>query len=145
MTVHRAQGSQFDSVSFVVPPPESPLLTRELLYTAVTRARRPVHGPRGVRVRRPDGSGRTSGEPGQRTRTASPPAGASGARCRAGSSATHDAHRLDPRERVGRDQSGASPSHQAWIIRAAIELRPGSPSSPASSFALSSSRVYHSA
>jgi exodeoxyribonuclease V alpha subunit len=42
MTVHRAQGSQFDAVSFVVPPPDSPLLTRELLYTAVTRARRRV-------------------------------------------------------------------------------------------------------
>jgi exodeoxyribonuclease V alpha subunit len=42
MTVHRAQGSQFDSVSFVVPPPDSPLLTRELLYTAVTRARHQV-------------------------------------------------------------------------------------------------------
>jgi exodeoxyribonuclease V alpha subunit len=42
MTVHRAQGSQFETVSFVVPPPESPLLTRELLYTAVTRARRQV-------------------------------------------------------------------------------------------------------
>jgi len=43
MTVHRAQGSQFDTVSFVVPPPDSPLLTRELLYTAVTRAQRQVH------------------------------------------------------------------------------------------------------
>lgn len=43
MTVHRAQGSQFDTVSFVVPPPDSPLLTRELVYTAVTRARRQVH------------------------------------------------------------------------------------------------------
>jgi exodeoxyribonuclease V alpha subunit len=42
MTVHRAQGSQFDGVSFVVPPSDSPLLTRELLYTAVTRARRHV-------------------------------------------------------------------------------------------------------
>jgi exodeoxyribonuclease V alpha subunit len=42
MTVHRAQGSQFDAVSFVVPPADSPLLTRELLYTAVTRARRQV-------------------------------------------------------------------------------------------------------
>ena len=42
MTVHRAQGSQFETMSFVVPPPESPLLTRELLYTAVTRARRKV-------------------------------------------------------------------------------------------------------
>jgi exodeoxyribonuclease V alpha subunit len=43
MTVHRAQGSQFDTVSFVVPPPDSPLLTRELLYTAVTRARQQVN------------------------------------------------------------------------------------------------------
>jgi exodeoxyribonuclease V alpha subunit len=43
MTVHRAQGSQFETVSFVVPPPDSPLLTRELLYTAVTRARRQVN------------------------------------------------------------------------------------------------------
>ncbi len=42
MTVHRAQGSQFESVSFVVPPTDSPLLTRELLYTAVTRATRQV-------------------------------------------------------------------------------------------------------
>ncbi|MFI2293450.1 exodeoxyribonuclease V subunit alpha [Isoptericola sp. NPDC019571] len=38
MTVHRAQGSQFRRVSLVLPPPTSPLLTRELLYTAVTRA-----------------------------------------------------------------------------------------------------------
>ncbi len=42
MTVHRAQGSQFRCVSFIVPPPESPLLTRELLYTAVTRAQQRV-------------------------------------------------------------------------------------------------------
>ena len=39
MTVHKAQGSQFDAVSLILPPPESPLLTRELLYTAITRAR----------------------------------------------------------------------------------------------------------
>lgn len=38
MTVHRGQGSQFERVSLVLPPPESPLLTRELLYTAITRA-----------------------------------------------------------------------------------------------------------
>ena len=42
MTVHRAQGSQFERVTFLVPPPGSPLLTRELLYTAVTRAREQV-------------------------------------------------------------------------------------------------------
>ncbi|UFU03691.1 exodeoxyribonuclease V subunit alpha [Ruania suaedae] len=39
MTVHRAQGSQFTRVSLILPPAASPLLTRELLYTAVTRAR----------------------------------------------------------------------------------------------------------
>ena len=38
MTVHRSQGSQFARVSLVLPPAESPLLTRELFYTAVTRA-----------------------------------------------------------------------------------------------------------
>ena len=42
MTVHKAQGSQFEAVTLVLPPPESPLLTRELLYTAVTRAEKRV-------------------------------------------------------------------------------------------------------
>jgi exodeoxyribonuclease V alpha subunit len=39
MTVHRGQGSQFARVTVVLPPADSPLLTRELLYTAVTRAK----------------------------------------------------------------------------------------------------------
>ena len=39
MTIHRGQGSQFDAVTVILPPADSPLLTRELLYTAVTRAR----------------------------------------------------------------------------------------------------------
>ena len=39
MTIHRGQGSQFDAVTVILPLAESPLLTRELLYTAVTRAR----------------------------------------------------------------------------------------------------------
>ncbi len=38
MTVHRSQGSQFDVVTVVLPPADSPLGTRETLYTAVTRA-----------------------------------------------------------------------------------------------------------
>ncbi|WP_307802705.1 exodeoxyribonuclease V subunit alpha [Cellulomonas dongxiuzhuiae] len=42
MTVHRAQGSQFALVTVVLPPASSPLLTRELLYTAITRAREHV-------------------------------------------------------------------------------------------------------
>ncbi|HVW31944.1 MAG TPA: exodeoxyribonuclease V subunit alpha [Acidimicrobiia bacterium] len=40
MTVHKSQGSQFDTVAALLPDPDSPILTRELLYTAVTRARR---------------------------------------------------------------------------------------------------------
>jgi exodeoxyribonuclease V alpha subunit len=39
MTVHRGQGSQFSRVSLVLPPADSPFLTRVLLYTAVPRAR----------------------------------------------------------------------------------------------------------
>jgi exodeoxyribonuclease V alpha subunit len=42
MTVHRAQGSQFAQVSLVLPSTESALLTRELFYTAVTRAQEHV-------------------------------------------------------------------------------------------------------
>ncbi|MGY1839115.1 MULTISPECIES: exodeoxyribonuclease V subunit alpha [unclassified Modestobacter] len=42
LTVHRSQGSQFEEVSVLLPPATSPLLTRELLYTAVTRASRRV-------------------------------------------------------------------------------------------------------
>ena len=39
MTIHRSQGSQYDIVSVVLPDDTSSLLTRELLYTAVTRAK----------------------------------------------------------------------------------------------------------
>lgn len=42
MTIHRSQGSQYDAVTIVLPEAESTLLTRELLYTAITRARRHV-------------------------------------------------------------------------------------------------------
>ncbi len=41
-SIHRSQGSEFDTVAIVLPEPRSLLLTRELLYTAVTRARRRV-------------------------------------------------------------------------------------------------------
>jgi exodeoxyribonuclease V alpha subunit len=40
MTIHKSQGSQFDTASVLLPNPASRILTRELLYTAVTRARR---------------------------------------------------------------------------------------------------------
>ena len=39
MTVHKSQGSEFDRVAIVLPPASSKLLTRELMYTAITRAR----------------------------------------------------------------------------------------------------------
>jgi exodeoxyribonuclease V alpha subunit len=39
MTVHKSQGSQFDTAAVLLPAPDSRILTRELLYTAVTRAR----------------------------------------------------------------------------------------------------------
>lgn len=42
MTAHRAQGSEFDEVVFVLPPAPARILTRELFYTAVTRARSAV-------------------------------------------------------------------------------------------------------
>jgi exodeoxyribonuclease V alpha subunit len=38
MTVHKSQGSQFNTAAVLLPDPASPILTRELLYTAVTRA-----------------------------------------------------------------------------------------------------------
>jgi exodeoxyribonuclease V alpha subunit len=42
MTIHKSQGSQADEVTVLLPPEESRLLTRELFYTAVTRAKRRV-------------------------------------------------------------------------------------------------------
>ena len=38
MTIHKTQGSEFDHVALVLPEQDSPLLSRELLYTAITRA-----------------------------------------------------------------------------------------------------------
>lgn len=69
MSVHRSQGSQFERVTLVLPPADSPLLTRELLYTGLTRAkervrivgtraaleaavRRPIIRASGLRLRR---------------------------------------------------------------------------------------------
>ena len=50
MTVHKAQGSEFDTVELVLPPAPHALLTREWFYTAVSRARRHlvVEGSRDV-------------------------------------------------------------------------------------------------
>jgi exodeoxyribonuclease V alpha subunit len=58
MSIHKSQGSEFDEVAVVLAEPDSPLLSRELLYTAVTRSRRRVvlHASRAAvaaAVRRP--------------------------------------------------------------------------------------------
>jgi exodeoxyribonuclease V alpha subunit len=42
ITAHRAQGSEFEDVAVLLPGPTSRILTRELLYTALTRARQRV-------------------------------------------------------------------------------------------------------
>ena len=42
MTVHKAQGSEFEAVLLLVPERPHPLVDRSLIYTAVTRARRQV-------------------------------------------------------------------------------------------------------
>lgn len=67
MTIHKSQGSQADEVTVLLPPQESRLLTRELFYTAVTRAKTKVRvvGPEsavraaiGRRARRASGLAR---------------------------------------------------------------------------------------
>ncbi len=42
MTIHKSQGSEFDDVLIVLPEKENPILSRELVYTALTRARKQV-------------------------------------------------------------------------------------------------------
>ena len=39
LTVHKSQGSEFTHTALVLPDRPSPILTRELLYTGITRAR----------------------------------------------------------------------------------------------------------
>ena len=66
MTIHKSQGSQFNEVVVVLPNEASRLLTRQLLYTAVTRARsrvwvvgdeQPVRAAVGRSVQRASGLG----------------------------------------------------------------------------------------
>jgi exodeoxyribonuclease V alpha subunit len=42
MSVHKAQGSEFEHITLVLPERDNPLMTRELIYTALTRARRGI-------------------------------------------------------------------------------------------------------
>lgn len=50
LSVHKSQGSEFDEVLLVLPEEDAPLLTRELLYTAVSRAKKRLRivGPKEV-------------------------------------------------------------------------------------------------
>jgi exodeoxyribonuclease V alpha subunit len=53
MTVHKSQGSEFRELAIVLPDAASPLLSRELLFTAITRARESVRlygGPAAIRA-----------------------------------------------------------------------------------------------
>ncbi len=42
LTVHKSQGSEYDHVLIILPERKSPLMTREILYTGVTRAKHTV-------------------------------------------------------------------------------------------------------
>jgi len=42
MTVHKSQGSEFDAILLVLPEKDSALLTKEVLYTGITRAKKKV-------------------------------------------------------------------------------------------------------
>lgn len=50
MTVHKSQGSEFDRVALLLPKSVSPVVTRELVYTALSRARAraDIHGDEAV-------------------------------------------------------------------------------------------------
>ena len=39
MTIHKSQGSEFEHAAVVLPPQLSPIMTRELVYTGITRAK----------------------------------------------------------------------------------------------------------
>ena len=40
MTVHKSQGSEFDHTVLLLPEPPLPVVTRELIYTGITRAKK---------------------------------------------------------------------------------------------------------
>lgn len=42
MTVHKSQGSEFERALLILSDRDIPLITRELIYTGITRARRDV-------------------------------------------------------------------------------------------------------
>ena len=68
LTVHKAQGSEYERVVIVLPSEDTPFVSREILYTALTRAKRVVTivGSREVILQAADRTlARTSGLPGR--------------------------------------------------------------------------------
>jgi ATP-dependent exoDNAse (exonuclease V) alpha subunit len=49
MTVHKSQGSEFDTVWLQLPASPGPVLNRALVYTAITRARSRLPSPAAMR------------------------------------------------------------------------------------------------
>ena len=127
-TVHKSQGAEYDAVAVSLPDePESPLLTRELLYTAVTRARRGSPRPRHCR----GAAGRDRPPDPPRLGPARPPLG------------------LNGRERVRRPRAYPRPlrrcGDRAFFVPASVRLNGNSDSgwfqiTPRAASALISSR-----
>jgi len=42
MTVHKSQGSEFENILLLLPETQNPILTRELIYTGITRAKKKI-------------------------------------------------------------------------------------------------------
>jgi exodeoxyribonuclease V alpha subunit len=68
MTVHKAQGSEFDELLVLLPARHGRVLTRELLYTALTRARQRVTLAASAQVLQAGVAARTERHSGLRTR-----------------------------------------------------------------------------
>jgi len=64
MTVHKSQGSEFDEILLILPSVDTPVCSRELVYTGLTRARKHVTviaGPTVLKDAISRGSQRNSG------------------------------------------------------------------------------------
>ncbi len=64
MTIHKSQGSEFEHTLMILPPEFTPILTRELIYTGITRAKKRLSlyvddgvMKRGIKVRTERASG----------------------------------------------------------------------------------------
>ena len=53
LTVHKSQGSEFDTINLLMPKEDVPVLSKELLYTAITRAKKQfvLHGSKSLFVK----------------------------------------------------------------------------------------------